>query len=410
MARRIDYRTQIHKLSAPKVKALTKVGRHSDGGNLFVTVRPSGSKYFTFLFRDNGKTIECGIGSCDLVTLADARSKADEGRALLRDGRNPKTVWQDQRRTHGVPTFAEMADEHLTSASANWRSKRHLNQVRASLQQDCKLIAGKLVNEITSRDVQLLIEAVAKRAPKVARRLGGTIEQVLDRAQLRGFIAADKRNPAAGAVKLLGAAPKVEHHASMPYNEVGAFLERLNIQRQNADGSYHIPTLALAYLILTGTRRGETCGALWSEIDLPQRLWIIPAERMKADRDHHVPLNDSAVAILTIMAEQRCNEFVFPGSVPNAPVSGKSIERLLLRLGCKGKAVAHGFRTSIRGWAKTQPFSFETCEEALAHSVGNATSRAYDRQQAVEKLRVLFAAWDQYLTPKSDNVVQLRSA
>jgi integrase len=235
-----------------------------------------------------------------------------------------------------------------------------------------RIRAGKPVNEISSRDVQVLVEAVAKRAPKVARRLGGTIEQVLDRAQLRGFIAADKRNPAAGAVKLLGAAPNTEHHASMPYNEVGAFLERLYALTR---GSFNIPALALSFLILTGTRRGETCGALWAEIDLAQRLWIIPAERMKADRDHQVPLNDTAMAILEIMAEQRRNEneFVFPGSAPNTSVSGKSIERLLLRLGCKGKAVAHGFRTSIRGWAKTQPFSFETCEEALAHSVCHVT-------------------------------------
>jgi integrase len=414
--RRVDYLTRINKLTAAKIKKLTKPGRYSDGGNLFVVVRPNGSKYFTFLFNFHGRQTEVGIGNCERTSLDEARARADEGRALLRAGKNPKLIWQAEQRAQNVPTFAAAADDYLTAASKGWRSERHVSQVKSLLEKDCKPIAGKLINQITCHEVQAVIEALNKRAPTTARRLGGTLEEIFERARLRGYIDAHKRNPAEGVTKLLGDAPDAEHHAAMPDAKLPAFVETLRARRQDKNGSWNVTALALEFLILTGTRRGQAANARWADIDLEQRLWTTPAQETKqgkkTGKDDPIPLSDGAMVVIELMMTLRRPEhaYVFPGTVPGKPVSGKSFERLMARLGCKGEAVVHGMRTTLRGWAKKNRYPFELCEEALSHKVGTAVTRAYDREKAIEQLRDLFAAWDRFLQPKPANVVPLRAA
>ena len=196
------------RLTPLQVKALTKPGRYADGGNLFLVVRRSGAKSWSFLFRWHGKPTEAGGGPCRSVSLKQARSWAAEGRAMLHENppRNPQQVWQQLRRTTAVPTFAQMAEEYLDGKARQWRSRKHRAQVRTLLLGNCRSIANKPVDEIATADVLLTIKTVLKRAPSMAARLRGCIEQVLAAAQALGHIDSDRRNPASWRVILPAAA------------------------------------------------------------------------------------------------------------------------------------------------------------------------------------------------------------
>jgi integrase len=410
-------------LSVLKIKNLTAPGRHSDGGGLYLVVRPGTStKSWTFLFRDpftrdkwgNGKPTECGLGSYPFVTAKQARAKAAEGRELLSENppRNPKAVWAEQRRLGSIPTFAEMADEVIDLKATKWRSARHREQLQAALRKQCGPIADVRVDQIGTEDVLRVIQAYAKRAPSSALKLRGTIEQVLASAKARGFIDRHATNPAVWRDhldQLLPSAPAPKHHAAMPYSELPAFVGRLRAARRDVEGRINVAAYALEFLILTAGRSGEVRLAEWTEIDLVAKRWTIPPERMKAGKPYTVPLTDGMLEILEAMRPLCRSDLIFPGTKPGQPLTGKSYERLLARLGAK--CVAHGFRSSFRDWAGNETHADrETCEMALAHAVGNAVEQAYRRSHPLEKHRALLELWDRYLSPRTDNVVSLRMA
>jgi integrase len=400
------------RLTPWKIRALREPGRYADGGNLYAVVRPSGAKTWSLLYRWHGKPTEVGGGSCRDVKLATARAWAAEGRAMLheRPPRNPKVVWKAQKRASRTPTFAAMAEEYLDSKSRQWRSRKHKSQVRAVLQRNCQPIANKPVNEITASDVLQTIKAVLKRAPVTALRLRGRIEQVLAAAQALGHIDPDRRNPAVwrGHLdQLLPKRPRVEHLRTLPYAELRQFMTELRALRRDANGAYCITAYALEFAILTAARSGEVRLARWSEIDERQRLWSLPAGRMKANRPHQVPLSDGALAILKAMQAVRSSEWVFPGNGAN-PIGDKRFGRLLQRL--QRTCTSHGFRSAFRDWAGNETsFDRETCEAALAHAVGDQTERSYRRGHALEKHRALLQAWSNYLADKPADVVALRA-
>jgi integrase len=387
------------RLTPLAIKALKAPGRYADGGNLYVSVRDSGAKHWVFLYRWHGKPTEAGGGSIRDVSLQQARAWAADGRAMLaeRPPRNPKLVWKEGKRST-VPTFAAMAKDYFESKSQQWRSAIHKRQVKTMLQVDCKPIADKLVNEITTDDVVRTVKAKQQAAPVTAIRLRGYIEQVLSAAQALGHIDHDRRNVATwrGHLdRLLPARPLVTHYAALPYAELPAFMTRLRALREDTTNSYYLASFGLEFSILCATRSTETMKARWSEIDLTRRIWTLLPHRMKSGRQHQVPLSDGAMAVLGEMRKIRVGEFVFPRDA-HKPIGSKRFERLLEHLKCD--YTTHGMRSCFRDWAGNETqHDRATCEEALSHVVGDETERAYRRSHALEKHRQLLEAWSNYL-------------
>jgi integrase len=398
----------IERLTAQGVKALSAPGRHSDGGNLFLAIGKNGSKSWAFIYRGRGKTREAGLGSVDRVPLKGARAKAKEGRELLGRGLDPITEWR-RPAAASIPTLEAAAKDWLSKKELEWRSSKQKKAARAMLTAGCRPIANTPVNEIGTEEVLACLKPIWTRAPVNGMALRGRIENILDAARARGFIDADRANPArwrGHLSELLAKRPAsaVRHHAALAYKSVPAFVADLHIARRTEEGAFCVPAHALEFLILTATRSGEALGAQWSEIDLETCTWTLPPERMKSARGFVVPLSEAAIAIVAEMATIRVNAFVFPGFSKYRPMAGKAFERLLRRLG--QSCTTHGFRSAFRDWAGNETrFPREDAEAALAHVVGDSVERAYRRDDALAKRRELMDAWARYVEPVPEGSV-----
>lgn len=364
-------------------------GRHSDGGGLYLNVSPGGAKSWLFMWVRSGKRREMGMGGYPAVSLAMARARAAESRTLVAEGRDPIA----ERSRQAEPSFGNCADSFLASLEGSWRNDKHRSQWRMTLTTYCQQIRAKRVSEISTEDVLAVLQPIWRTKPETASRLRGRIERVLDFATARGWRAGE--NPARWRGHLKSILPprgvlSRGHHAAMPYRDVPGFVSRL--QKSEATAAR-----ALEFLILTAARSNEVLGAKWSEIDLGIRVWIIPAARMKAAREHRVPLCDRALGILKELRESRVSEYVFPGQKAGRPLSASAMEMLLRRLHAD-QFTTHGFRSAFRDWAGDQtPFPREVAEAALAHRVGDATEQAYRRADALEKRRALMDTWQAFL-------------
>lgn len=379
-----------------------KVGRHSDGGGLYLNVTATGSRSWLFMWAIGGRRREMGLGSYPAVPLAAARKLAAKHREVVADGRDPIA----ERSRDAVPTFKECVDQFLGSMEGAWRNDKHRAQWRMTLTEYCRRLSGRLVSSVTTEDVLAVLKPIWQEKPETASRLRGRIERVLDFAAARGWRGAE--NPARWRGHLKSILPPRAkltrgHHAAMPYSDVPAFMARLGQSEAMA-------ARALEFLILTASRSGEVLGATWSEIDLEGRRWVLPAGRMKASREHRVPLTDHVLSILKPLYEARTSDFVFFGQRPKRPLSASAMEMLLRRLKVD-QFTAHGFRSSFRDWAgDLSSFPREVAEAALAHRVGDATEQAYRRADALEKRRELMEAWERYcLIPPAGNVIDLKS-
>lgn len=395
------------RLDALKIKALNTPGRHADGGNLYLVVDKSGAKRWVFLFRWNGKLKEMGLGGLTSVSLAKARERATKARECLSDGKNPI----DEGRAAALAarakrTFGEVADEFLSSQSQQWRNAKHQAQWAMTLSRYAGPLRDRPVDEIDTAAVLEVLQPIWQSKSETADRVRGRIERVLDAAKAKGERTGD--NPARWRHHLDHLLPKRQkltrgHHAAMPYAEVPTFMVALR-ERDS------VAVLGLEFLILTAARSGEVLGATWDEFDLNDGIWTIPAQRMKAGREHRVPLVPRALAILERIQTINNGPHVFPGKVKDKPLSAMSFEMLLRRM--KVQFTTHGFRSSFRDWAgEVSTFQREVAEAALAHTVGDATERAYRRGDALEKRRKLMDAWASYLEAGggSANVVPLRT-
>lgn len=390
-----------NKLTAMEVRRLKAPGRHSDGGGLYLNIaKDGGRRRWVFLYALNGKQREMGLGSADDVSLADARTKAEEARALLARGVDPLERKRAAARAASVPTFGQVADEHIAVMAPRWKNPKHIDQWKMTLGNAyCASIRGKLVSEVATADVLDVLKPIWFSKQETASRLRGRIEAVLDRATVAGHRTGD--NPArwrGHLALLLPQIPKLTargHHAAMPYADVPAFVRLLRLLRG-------VSALALEFLILTAARSGEVRGAVWSEINAEARVWTIPAHRMKAGREHRVPLTDRALEILHTVAALRRDEegeggLVFPGT-QRKPLSVMSLTAVLRRNGV-GKYTVHGFRSSFRDWVSEQTdHPRELAEQTLAHAIGTASERAYARSDGLEKRRKLMADWAAYLS------------
>lgn len=344
-----------------------------------------------------------GLGPYPAVSLAKARKLAATNREAVAEGRDPIA----ERQKEAEPTFSECAEFFLSAMEGQWRNEKHRAQWRMTLTNYTRPLSGKKVSDIDTNDVLQVLNPIWQKLPETASRLRGRIERVLDYAKARGWRTGE--NPALWRGHLKNILPARQrltrgHHAAMPFADVPAFMKALPDKEA-------MSARALEFLILTAARSGEVLGATWAEMDLDSGIWTIPADRMKAGKEHRVPLSSRALAIVTELHASRHSDFVFPRHVKGKPLSNMAFAMLMKRM--KADAyTAHGFRSAFRDWAgDCTSFPRDVAEEALAHRVGDATERAYRRTDALEKRRKLMAAWADYCsTEPGGNVIPLTRA
>jgi integrase len=389
------------KLTARKVET-AKPSKHGDGGGLQLAVAPTGAKKWVLRFMAAGKAHEMGLGSYPEVGLAEAREKALMGRRLARSGVDPIA---ERRKDRGIPTFGQIADEIAEQLSEGFRNEKHKAQWKMTLTVYAEPLRAKPVDKIGTADVLAVLRPIWQTKPETASRVRGRVERVLNAAKAKGYRTGE--NPAAWRGHLESLLPKPSrlsrgHHAAIPYKELPAFVARLREREATA-------ALALEFAILTAARSGEVLGARWAEIDLAAKVWTIPAERMKAAREHRVPLNERAVEILKSIGEAKVSNFVFPGQRPGRPLSVMALEMVLRRMGVDNTTV-HGFRSAFRDWAGNEThFPRELAEHALAHVIGDKAEQAYRRSDALARRRELMDAWARHCEHgEGDNVVTFK--
>lgn len=376
-------------LSARKVES-AEPGKHGDGRGLFLLVKPSGARSWVLRYQLAGRRRDLGLGAYPEVTLASAREKALEARRLIAEGRDPLS---ERKKTKHM-TFKAAASALIESKRSGWKNAKHAAQWPATLNTYAMPKLGDLdVKVIETADVIAVLKPIWNEKPETASRLRQRIEAVLDYAAAMGVRTGD--NPARWRGHLDHLLPKpskvraVKHHPAMPYADVAAFMASL-AQR---DG---VSARALAFTILTAARSGETREMRWAEIDLDNRMWIIPAERMKAEKEHRVPLTDAALMLLGKHGGD--DDLVFGSDTkPGKPISDMSMTAVLRRMKLNGITV-HGFRSSFRDWAgETTSFPREVIEAALAHQLKDKAEAAYARGDLLDKRRELMAAWAGYI-------------
>jgi integrase len=392
---------KINRLNARAVATITKHGRHADGGGLYLSISPNGGRRWVFLYRWHGKPTEIGFGSARDVTLARARELASQARTNLTEGINPK----DARKPSEGATFGECADRVIEAMRPSWRNGRHTAQWKMTLRDYAAPLRRLPVDKIVTDDVLAVLKTLWNAKPETASRLRGRIERVLDSAKAQGLRSGE--NPARWRGHLDQLLPKRQrltrgHHAAMNYADVPAFMPDLQSRKATA-------ALALEFTILTAARSREVLGARWEEFDLNRAVWTVLATRMKAGREHRVPLSQRVLKIVKALHETRDSDFVFAGQKPGKPLLVTALLMLLRRMKIED-ATVHGFRSAFRDWAaECTNFSNEVCEAALAHVIENKAEAAYRRGDLFDKRRKLMEAWAVYCAaPKAGKVVAFR--
>lgn len=396
------------KLSATFVKNIKKPGVYSDksGMGLRLRVKPDGRKHWLQRYTRHGKTRETGLGSYPVVTLKMAREQALENHRLLRLGKDP--IAEKQKRQRAL-SFQEAVDEYLDAKLAEFRNEKHRKQWRSTIDNYATPVLGKLPLEtISVYDVMNVLKPIWESKTETASRLRQRLEAVFSWATVQGL--REGQNPAIWKGNLSELLPKPSkvktqrHHAAVRVEDAPDFWLALS-KREG------IAAQALQFLCLTASRSGEVRGMTWDEVDFEKRLWIIPKERMKAGREHRVPLPDVAVELLQDLPRLRSSNHVFFSSKGTA-LSDMAMSAVMRRMDedaqAKGTkrfldsrsdrpAVPHGLRSTFRDWAAETGVDHVVAEMALAHHVGSTVERAYRRSDLVEKRRDVLEAWKTFL-------------
>jgi len=393
-----------------------KPGRYGDGHGLYLVVHNANNKSYVFRYERDGRERWMGLGPIHTVDLKQARSKAREARLLLLEGVDPL----DHRKAQRVAlkaakakllTFAEAARRYFDQHESKWRNATHRKQWLTTLKSVFPVLGDMPVGEIDTPAVLRAIEPHWLSKTETMARTRGRIEAVLDWCTVRGYRSGD--NPARWKGHLAEVLPKrsqvakVEHHPALSYRELPAFLAGLR-QREG------VGARALEFLILTAARTGEVLGAKWDEFDLTNKMWTVPAGRMKSGAEHRVALSQRAVELLRSLPTEDGNIFVFIGPRPGSGLSGAIMTQVLRRMGCADVSV-HGMRSTFRDWCAEQTnFPRELAELALAHRVGDKTERAYQRADMIKKRFMLAEAWAKYCSSppakESGKVLPMRPA
>jgi len=412
----------VDRLSHAAIKNAPK-GMHADGGGLYLHVNDRGAKSWIFRYMRDGQAREMGLGSVHTIGLAEARKRATERRRELLDGIDPLRVREEQRHQARLEAakamaFEQCAEKYIAANRATWKNPVHAKQWPATLAAYVYPVFGAL--PIAAVDVGLVmqvLEPIWTAKAETASRVRGRIKTVLDYAAAREWRQGE--NPArwrGHLDKLLPKSSKAkaamrrstgrdEHHAALAYDEIAGFLAQLRTQAGTA-------ARALEFAILTAARTGEVLGARWEEFDLAEKLWTIPASRMKAAKEHRVPLSDAALAIVAELAGHRQGDVVFAGAVAGRPLSNMSMLALLRRMK-RDDLTVHGFRSTFRDWAAERTnFPAEVAEMALAHTVADKVEAAYRRGDMFDKRRQIMDAWAKFCAttaaPAGGNITPLR--
>lgn len=389
----------VEKLSALAVSKAKTPGYLSDGAGLYLQVSKTGTKSWIFRFTRAGKQREMGLGPVHTIGLAEARAKARDCRALLLNGKDPLETRNSEKMAEALErakmiTFDQCASAYIAAHRSSWKNVKHGNQWENTLATYAGPIIGAL--PVASVDTGLVVKVLSpiwSSKTETATRLRGRIESILDWATVSKYRVGE--NPARwrGHLENLLADPsklgRVEHHPALPWQELGAFM----VDLRSREG---IAARAVDFAILTAARSGEVRGATWSEIDIAGALWIIPAARMKAGREHRVPLSTAAIALLKNLT--RHDDFVFPGRAKGSALSDMSLTAVLRRMG-RPDITVHGFRSTFRDWCAeslANSFPREVCEHALAHSLPDKVEAAYRRGDLLEKRMLLMQVWANY--------------
>lgn len=397
------------KLNARKVDAIKQPGRYSDGRNLYLQVTPSGGKSWALLYTLNGRHRQMGLGALEFLPLSEARDAALEARRLIRQGIDPIEARRATATKPAAPTFGDVEAQTLRSMEAKWTSPRSANQWKSSMRDYVlPVLKDRPVDTIVTQDIYGILEPIWATKHETATRVRERMEKVLDAATALELRSGP--NPARWRGNLDHLLPAVtnrqtKHHEALPYVGIQAFLTALR-QREG------VAARALEFTALTAARTSEVIGALWSEIDLETGVWVIPAARMKARREHRIPLSPAAVSLLKALPRSTRHDLVFMGQSKNGGLSGGGMERVLDRMGVK--VTVHGFRSTFRDWAaETTAYPGDVVEMALAHAISNAVEAAYRRGDLFDKRRRLMEDWASFcaLAPmaKGANVVALRT-
>ena len=387
---------QIGRLNALAVSKAKKAGMYADGGGHYLQVSATGTKSWIFRFALNGREREMGLGSLLDASLAEARDLASACRKQKREGIDPIEARKAERRREQLDsakaiTFKDSAEAYIKAYAPSWRNDKHANQWRSTLKTyACPVLGALAVQDVDVGLVMKIIEPIWTTKTETASRLRGRIESVLDWATTRDYRKGE--NPARWRGHLENLLPKrskirgVNHHAALPFAHIGAFMKSLRDEEGTA-------ARALEFLILTAARTNEVIGAGWTEMDVEDAIWTIPAQRMKANKVHRVPLAKPALTILEQMKLVRTSEYVFPGAKDKKPLSNMAMLALLVRMG-RNDLTAHGFRSTFRDWVAEQTtHPAELAEMALAHTITNKVEAAYRRGDQFEKRRKLMKEW-----------------
>ena len=410
-------------------KIARRPGMHCDGGGLYLSVAPAPSSACSWVFRYMlaKRAREMGLGPYPEITLAEAREKAAEARRMKAHGQDPLDLKQSAKVAERVAvaksmTFRQCAQAYIEDHKAGWKNPKTGDQWEASLAAYAYPVIGDLPVQAVDTGLVMKVLKTEIRDPgkepdtlwnarsETASRVRGRMEVILDWAETNGYRDPGK-NPARWKGHLDNNLParaqvrKVEHHPHLPVDEVGAFMVRLR-QREG------LSARALELAILTAARTSEVLGARWSELDLDRAVWVIPAERMKARREHRVALSDKAVQLLrAIKKDELSAAFVFPNQAGTKSLSNMSMLALLARMG-RTDLTAHGFRSTFRMWCAENGIPRDLAEVCLSHAVGNAVEAAYQRSDVLERRRPVMQAWADYCAalPMGDNVTALATA
>jgi integrase len=413
-----------NKLSALSVKKTLPPGLYGDGGGLYLQVSQQMTKAWVFRFMMSGRARKMGLGAVSLkpddknITLADARSMATDARSLIVRGidpiedRNARKAAQAVEKAKGL-SFKDCAERYIAAHESGWKSPKHGPQWRATLKTYAYPTIGAL--PVAAIDVGLVLkvlEPIWKDKTVTAARVRGRIESVLSWAKARGYRQGE--NPATwrGHLDQLLPSPRqvspVEHHPALPYAELPGFMAKL----RKREG---IGARALEFTILTVARTGDTIGAKWKEIDRAEKLWTVPAARVKGKkgarkRDHAIPLPNRAIDLLKALPTE--GDFIFPGGKEGSGLSSGAMSELLDRMGYPPDvATVHGFRSAFKDWCSEQTaYPNELSEMALAHTVSDKVEAAYRRGDMRAKRQRLMADWAAYCGGKAiggNNVVKI---
>ena len=384
-------------LTAAKVRQEQRPGRYADGNGLYLHVSETGARWWVWRGTVHGKRRERGMGSARLVSLAEAREIARTWRRIAKAGGEPAEE-RDKGKLQSLTFEAAARQVWSKQIEPHGRNAKYRQQWLTTLEAHAfPIIGSRPVHAVTQADILRVLSPIWTEKPQTARLVRQRLRTVLNWARTAGHY--EGMNPVEGVEDgLPKQRAKVQHFTALPYGELPELMRRI-------EGVDSMGALALRFLILTAARSGEVRGALWPEIDIEARLWAIPPERMKGEREHRVPLSDTALAVLDSV-RGLSPERVFPSSRQGRPLSNTTLARVLIKLDCP--VTTHGFRSTFRDWCEEMTsFPHEVKEAALAHTVRNAVERAYRRTDLFDKRRDLMDRWARFCCPTSAVVVEI---